>query len=60
MHVLEVLVYGRVRVAVGYGAELERGLVRVRMDQAAVVESAELMELLSVNGSGRSKLSRLP
>lgn len=56
VHVLKVLVYGRVRVAVGYRAELERGLVRVRMHQAAVVESTELMELLSANGRERIKL----
>lgn len=57
MHVLEVLVDGGVRVAVGDGAELKRRLVRVRMHQATIVESAELVELLSA-GQARESVDR--
>lgn len=57
VHVLEVLVDGGVRVAVGDGAEFERRLMRVRMHQATIVESAELVELLSA-GQARGSVDR--
>jgi len=46
VHDVEVLVDGRVRVAVRDGAELEGGLVGEGMHQTAVVEAAEFVELL--------------
>lgn len=46
VHDVEVLVDGRVCVAVRDGAELEGGLVGEGMHQTAVVETAKLVELL--------------